>query len=90
MIQVKVYVYFGRHGIRDYTFLVNSRYESHVRRRGRKRVNIVQLFKRIRPKLRKINPDDEFLEPDKEYYFNVPDFNVSKEKKIEQTKEEVL
>lgn len=72
MIEVKVYEYFGRHGIRDYTFLVNSRYESHVRMRGRKRVNIVQLFKRIRPKLRKINPDDEFLKPDKEYSFNLP------------------
>ena len=76
MIQVKVYVYFGRHGIRDYTFLVNSRYESHVRRRGRKRVNIVQLFKRIRPKLRKINPDDEFLKPNEEYSFDVPSFKL--------------
>ena len=72
MIQVKVYVYFGKHGIRDYTFLVNSRYESHVRRRGRKRVNIVQLFKRIRPKLRKINPDADLLEPDEKYSFNLP------------------
>ena len=52
-------------------FLVNSRYESNVRRRGRKRVNIVQLFKRIRPKLKKIDPDDKFLEPDKEYSFNL-------------------
>ena len=78
MIQVKVYVYFGRHGIRDYTFLVNSRYESNVRRRGRKRVNIVQLFKRIRPKLRKINPDDDFLMPDEEYSFDVPSFKLRK------------
>ena len=78
MIQVKVYVYFGRHGIRDYTFLVNSRYELNVMRRGRKRVNIVQLFKRIRPKLRKINPDDKFLEPDKEYSFDIPSFNLQK------------
>ena len=76
-MKVKVYVYFGKHGIRDYTFLVNSHYESNVRRRGRKRVNIVQLFKRIRSKLRKINPDNEFLKPDKEYSFDVPDFNVS-------------
>ena len=90
MIQVKVYVYFGRHGIRDYTFLVNSCYESHVRRRGRKRVNIVQLFKRIRPKLRKINPNDKFLEPDKEYSFNVSDFNVSKEKRISEKEEKNL
>lgn len=71
-MKVKVYVYFGRHGIRDYTFLVNYRYESHVRRRGRKRINIVRFFKRIRLKLRKINPDNEFLEPDKEYSFNLP------------------
>ena len=76
MIQVKVYVYFGRHGIRDYTFLVNSRYVSNVRRKGRNRVNIVQLFKRIRPKLRKINPDDEFFEPDKEYEFSVPEYRL--------------
>ena len=78
MIQVRVYVYFGRHGIRDYTFLVNSRYESHVRRRGRKRVNIVQLFKRIRPKLRKINPDANLLEPDEKYSFDVPSFKLQK------------
>ena len=52
--------------------------ESNVRRRGRKRVNIVQLFKRIRPKLRKINPDDKFLEPDKEYSFDIPSFNLQK------------
>ena len=71
MIQVKVYEYNRKCGVRDYTFLVNYRYESNVRRRGRKRVNIVQLFKRIRPKLRKINPDDKFLEPDKEYSFNL-------------------
>jgi hypothetical protein len=72
MIQVKVYVYNRRRGVREYVFLINSRYESHVRRRGRKRVNIVQLFKRIRPKLRKINPDDKFLMPDEEYSFNLP------------------
>ena len=90
MIQVKVYVFFGRHGIRDYTFLVNSRYELNVRRRGGKRVNIVQLFKRIRPKLSKIDPDDNFLEPDEEYSFNVPNFNVSKKEKIKQAEEKVL
>ena len=89
-MKVKVYEYNRRHGIREYTFLVNSRYESNIRRRGRKRVNIVQLFKRIRPKLSKINPDDEFLEPDEEYSFNVSDFNVSKKEKIKQAEEEVL
>ena len=53
----------------------------------------MQLFKRIRPKLRKINPDDdkdEFLEPDEEYSFNVSDFNVSKKEKIKQAKEKIL
>ena len=54
------------------------------------RINIIQLFKRIRPKLRKINPDDEFLEPDEEYSFNVPDFNVSKKEKIKQAETEIL
>ena len=72
MIQVKVYEYFGRHGIRDYTFLVNSRYESNVRRRGRKRVNIVQLFKRIRTKLVKVDPKCAYEQPDQEYSFNLP------------------
>lgn len=50
----------------------------------------MQLFKRIRPKLRKINPNDKFLEPDKEYSFNVSDFNVSKEKRISEKEEKNL
>ena len=78
MIQVKVYVYFGKHGIRDYTFLVNSRYESHVRRRGRKRVNIIQLFKRIRTKLVKVDPECIYEQPDQEYSFEIPGFKLRK------------
>ena len=74
MIQVKVYEYNRRHGIRDYTFLVNSRYESNVRRRGRKRVNIIQLFKRIRTKLAKVDPRCEYEQPDQIYSFDVPSF----------------
>lgn len=83
IMKVKVYEYFGRHGIRTYTFLIGQDYISSIRIMGRKRVNLIKLFKKI--KLEKRNPYDEFLMPDKEY-----SFYVSSEKKIEQTKEEIL
>lgn len=81
MIRVKVYVYLGK--IRCYIFLVNSRYMSEVRRKGRKRVlvnfqnlRLIRLFKRGRPILKKIHPDEEFLMPNKEFEFSVPEYKL--------------
>ena len=78
MIQVKVYKYNRRHGVREYAFLVNSRYESYVKRRGRKRVNIIQLFKRIRTKLVKVDPREVYEQPDQKYSFEIPGFKLRK------------
>ena len=78
MIQVNIYEYNRRHGVREYTFLVNFRYESVVRRRGRKRVNIIKLFKRIRTKLMKVDPRSKYEQPDQEYSFDVPSFKLQK------------
>lgn len=78
MIQVKVYEYNRRRGVREYIFLVNSRYKSVVKRRGRKRVNIIQLFKRIRTKLAKVDPECVYEQPDQEYSFDVPSFKLQK------------
>ena len=69
-MKVKVYEYFGRHGIRTYTFLIGQDYISSIRIMGRKRVNLIKLFNKT--KLEKRNPDDEFLMPDEEYSFNLP------------------
>ena len=69
-MKVKVYEYFGRHGIRTYTFLIGRDYISSIRIMGRKRVNLIKLFKKT--KLEKMNTNDEFLMPDKEYSFNLP------------------
>ena len=69
-MKVKVYEYFGRHGIRTYTFLIGQDYISSIRIMGRKRVNLIKLFKKT--KLEKRNPDDEFLMPDEEYSFDLP------------------
>ena len=70
-MKVKVYEYFGRRGIRTYTFLIGQDYISSIRIMGRKRVNLIKLFKKT--KLEKRNPDDGgFLMPDKEYSFNLP------------------
>ena len=71
-MKIDVYIYFGRNGIRDYTFLVGSyhEYESCIRVRGRKRVRPEKLFKRTRLEAR--NLYDEFLQPNQEYSFNIP------------------
>ena len=69
-MKVKVYEYFGRYGIRTYTFLIGQDYISSIRIMGRKRVNLIKLFKKT--KLEKRNPYDEFLMPDEEYSFNLP------------------
>lgn len=74
-MKVEIYEYFGRHGIRTYIFLIDQDYISSIQIMGRKRVNLIKLFKKT--KLEKRNPDDENLMPDKEY-----SFYVSSEKKI--------
>ena len=73
-MKVKVYEYFEGHGIRTYVFLIGQDYISSIRIMGRKRVNLIKLFKKT--KLEKRNPNDGFLIPDKEYTFYVRNRNL--------------
>jgi hypothetical protein len=68
-MKVRVLEYFGYKGARNYTFL-SGPYESIAGIKGRKRVNPIKLF--TKTKLRKRDPDDKYLKPDKEYNFDIP------------------
>ena len=80
-VKVKVYEYLKKEG-RYYIFLASSsghEYESFIRVKGRKKINLRKLFLRTNLQLRDL--DCTYLVPDREYEFDLTDNEVTSKKK---------